>query len=229
VGSPFDLVLSSGFLAFGRHLGVLQAIERAGIEVDGLCGTSSGALIGALWAAGHSPEAILAEVTRWRMLRWLRPSPTPWRGLCSMSAILDHVRTLLPEQVSDLDRPFGVGVRAPGGRHALLTEGPLPEAVMASCAMPGIFAAVTIDGRRYLDGGAVDRVGLAAWRALRGARPTLVHVVDRTAGARDEGALDGAAVVRTPRSGASFWSLGDVRGRVDEARGLAERVLSTLA
>ena len=228
MGCPIDLVLSSGFLAFGRHLGVLQALERAGIEVEGLCGTSSGALIGALWAAGHSPESILAEVTRWRMLRWLRPSPTPWRGLCSMSAILDHVRTLLPGQVSDLDRPFGVGVRASGGRHVLLTEGPLPEAVMASCAMPGIFAAVTVDGRRYLDGGAVDRVGLTAWRALRGVRPTLVHVVDRTAGARDEGELDGATVVRTPRSGASFWSLGDVRARMDEARTLTAQALTAL-
>ena len=48
----FDLVLSSGFLAFARHVGVLRAVERSGQDVTGVCRTSSGALVGALWAAG---------------------------------------------------------------------------------------------------------------------------------------------------------------------------------
>ena len=46
-----DLVLSSGFLAFARHAGFLRAVEQLELPVEGLCGTSSGALSGALWAA----------------------------------------------------------------------------------------------------------------------------------------------------------------------------------
>ena len=58
----FDLVLSSGFLAFARHVGVLRAVERSGNEVSGLCGTSSGALVGALWAAGVSADRVLEKI-----------------------------------------------------------------------------------------------------------------------------------------------------------------------
>ncbi len=224
-----DLVLSSGFLAFGRHLGVLAAVEDAGLEIDAVCGTSSGALMGALWCAGLSPDEILEEATRWRPLRWLRPNPWVWRGLFSMDAALAHLRTLLPSSFSDLARPFAVGVRGPDRRHRLISEGALPEAVMASCAMPWIFAGRSLDaagGARCQDGGAVDRVGLASWRRWRGGkRPTVVHIVNRTAGARDEGDLGDALVIRTPASGASFLSLGDVGGRMAEARVVAAAAL----
>ena len=230
MSQPLDLVLSSGFLAFGRHLGVLAAVEDAGLEVAAVCGTSSGALIGSLWCAGLRPDAILAEATRWRPLRWLRLNPRPWQGLFSMGAALEHLRTMLPPRFSDLPRPFAVGVRGPDGRHRLLSAGALPEAVMASCAMPYVFGGVDVGVGRCQDGGAVDRVGLAAWRELRGGgRPTLVHIVDRTAGARAEGELGEAVVVRTPASGASFVSLGDIAGHMAEARATAAAVLGGLA
>jgi hypothetical protein len=63
------------------------------------------------------------------------------------------------------------------------------------------------------------------WRAWRGDRPVLVHLVDRSAGRDPVGVLDGLRVVRTPRSGATFWSLGDVSGGVALAK---ERALALL-
>jgi len=221
-----DLVLSSGFLAFGRHLGVLRALEETEYPIDGLCGTSSGALIGGLWAAGHDTQTIAELVTTKRPYRWIRPHWAVWRGAFSMRAFLALLRAHLPPTFSALNRPFGVGVCGPDGAHHLLTEGPLPEAVAASCAVPYLFSSVPVAGIRYQDGGAVDRLGLTAWRAHRGTRNTVVHVVERSLGHLDEPDLADTIVVRTPRSGASFWSLGDVDTRIQEAAALARTALN---
>ena len=51
----YDIVLSSGFLAFAAHAGFLAAVEDVGIKVRGVMGTSSGAITGALYAAGYTP------------------------------------------------------------------------------------------------------------------------------------------------------------------------------
>ena len=59
-----DIVLSSGFLAFASHIGFLRALEEADAPVKGVCGTSSGALVGALWASGLSTQEIERELFR---------------------------------------------------------------------------------------------------------------------------------------------------------------------
>ncbi len=221
----FDLVLSSGYLAFARHLGFLQAVEELGVEVEGVCGTSSGALIGALWAAGMPLAEQERQITAQRPLTLLRPSPTPWRGLCTIGPLLTRLRGWLPARFEELPRPLAVGVVGPDGQHRLLSRGPLPEAVAASCAIPYLFKPVPVDGVNYADGGAADRLGLEAWRALRGERELVVHLVDRSHGPAGDDALDGLRVVRSARSGAGFWSLGDVARQRDESRRAALGVL----
>ena len=57
-----DLVLSSGFMAFASHSGFLQGVQDAGLEVQGVCGTSSGALAGSLYCAGYSPAQVGREL-----------------------------------------------------------------------------------------------------------------------------------------------------------------------
>ncbi len=216
-----DLLLSSGFLAFARHIGVLQALQAAGRPFDAIVGTSSGALVGALFAAGHRPEAIAALVGDRRPLGLMRPSAQPWRGLCRLDPLIAFLSVNLPARIEDLPRPFAVGVIDGAGRHLLLTRGGLPQAVAASCAMPHVFAPVEVDGLPYADGGAADRLGLDAWRAFRPGRSAIAHEVARTAG-RDLGSdRSGVWTIRTPRSGASFWSLGDVPAQIAEARVLA--------
>lgn len=221
-----DLVLSSGFLAFARHLGFLTGVEEARLEASGLCGTSSGALVGAMWASGMSIEAIREELTSRPPSNMLQGHWRIWRGLFLFDRAIARLRELLPPRVEDLPMPFAAGVRAPGGGHALLTSGPLPEVVAASCAMPFVFAPVVVDGVQYQDGGAVDRLGIDRWRALRGDVPTVIHWVDRTAGKEDDVEVGDAIVVQTPRSGANFWNLGDVSGQLEEARSLTQAALS---
>lgn len=221
-----DLVLSSGFLAFARHVGVLAAMEEHGLRPDAICGTSSGALVGALWAAGHRAEEIGRVLSERAPIAGLRLRATPWSGLFSLAPLLERLESMLPATIEASPVPLAVGVMGPGRRHQLLTAGPLPQAVVASCAMPHVFAPILIDGTRYQDGGAVDRLGLEAWRAWRGDRAAVVHWVERTAGVDVGADLTGLRLIRTPRSGAKLWDLGDFWGQVEEAQVLARAVLA---
>ena len=56
------LVLSGGGATGLSHIGVLKALEERGIPIHYITGTSAGALVGALYAAGYSPEEIEAYV-----------------------------------------------------------------------------------------------------------------------------------------------------------------------
>ncbi len=229
MAEPHDLILSSGFLAFGRQCGFLDAVEDAVKEgtfsVDGICGTSSGAMVGALWAAGWPAHRIADELGGAPPMRWMKMSWTPWRGLFGMDRVISHLGRLLPDRIEDLSVPFGVGVVGPDGKATLLTEGPLAAAVAASCAMPIVFAPVQLPGGPHHDGGAVDRIGLDAWRAWRGIRPTIVHLVQRSAGPESAPLPEDVRVVHSERSRASFFSLGDLYGQLEETRAATEKVL----
>ena len=219
-----DLMLSSGFLAFARHLGVLESLETEGWNVQGVCGTSSGALVGALYASGMSLEEIAEELSAQVPLTQLAFHAAPWKGMFSLRRVVKRLHDWLPPRFSDLERPFAVGVMGADGQHVLLREGALPEAVAASCAIPMVFAPVLVEGVPYQDGGFVDRLGADAWTDWRGPRPTVVHLVDRSNGAPTP-PPENALLIRTPRSGAQFWSLGDFHGQIQEARSLADQAL----
>jgi NTE family protein len=223
-----DLVLSSGFLAFAAQAGVLRAVEETGVEVDALCGTSSGALAGALWLAGMPAEQILERLTASVPLRHVRPSLRPWRGLFSMEPVMRELERDLPANMADLKRPFATGVIDRERKARLLTEGPLPACVAASCAIPRVFAPVEVHGVAYRDGGVVDRTGLTAWREARPGRTVVLHLVESTSGTPTTDDLSGVHVIRNPRSGAQFWSLGDTRMRFERARANARAVLDAL-
>lgn len=220
-----DLVLSCGYLAFARQAGFLRAVEEAGLAVQGICGTSSGALAGALWAAGYPAGRIVEETSARRPLAQVRLHPRPWRGVLSMGRVLQRLGELLPARIEDLDLPFGIGVMTRTGERRLLTEGPLPEAVAASCAIPRLFAPVPVAGVALADGGLVDRTFLDPWLAHRGERPVLLHYVETSRLVADPVLVTGVTVVRNRRSGASFLSFGDFAAQVEEAR---QRTLQAL-
>lgn len=204
--APFDLILSSGFLCFSSHAGFATALEERSLAADAVVGTSSGALAGAMIAAGYSAHELTRELSRQRPLALVRPD-LPWRGLFSTDKLIARLRDvsfateleisptsavlcpfltlasawqLLPATFEELDRPLGVGVYTikDGKRKSLLlTSGDLPSAVAASCAVPRIFSRVHIGSEWYADGGAVDRTGVAAWRKWRPGKHAMVHLV----------------------------------------------------
>jgi len=229
-----DLLLSSGFLAFGRHIGFLEAIHAHEVDVAGVYGTSSGALVGAMWAAGRSTEDILAEVTARRPIDWMDMSWTPWSGVFDLTPMVERLRGFLPatfEKLRESGRAdLSVGVRRPDGRFCFVRDGDLPSSVAASCAMPWVFRKVNlmIGGQRLRcdDGGAVDRLGVTHWQECPHRQATaLVHLVDNSAGPKGHHDLSDFTVVRSRKSGAGFWKLGDVRARATVTRHEATRIL----
>lgn len=229
---PVDVLLSSGYLAFARHVGVLRVLEERAIPVDAVVGTSSGSLVGALWASGMSSEAILAQLETVRPWAFVALHAAPWRGLLSLDPMIAWLRSVLPATFDGLSRPFAVGVSVRGGGTVtphLLTTGPLPEAIAASCAIPGLFASpLAGPWGGWQDGGYADRLMAGPWRAWRGDRAGLAHAVARSAG-RDVPLPASLPVIRTGRARASLWSLRDVRVQADEAAADARRALDAAA
>lgn len=224
-----DLLLSSGFLAFARHAGVAAALQQRGIRPAAIVGTSSGSVVGALLAAGYDADAIAGALRGRRPIGLMRPHLRPWRGLARLDPFVALMRSLLPARFDQLQIPLAVGVIRPDGSHALLDRGDLPQAVVASCAMSHVFAPIAIDGVAYADGGAADRLALAPWRSWRPGRSAIAHEVARTAGRDVDGDRSGVVTIRTPRSGASFLSLGDFDGQLRQARDLALAALDAAA
>ena len=223
-----DLILSSGFLAFSRHLGVVEAIRARGVETQALVGTSSGALVGAFVQAGL-PLARVAEILAGEPpLRSLPLNRRPWLALFSTTRVAGILSRHLPRRFEDLPKPFAVGVCDRAGRHHLIRTGELVPALLASMAIPRIFPAVDIAGRSYCDGGVADRIGVHAWREWRPQQKAIVHIVARSRGREVPFDPKDTLVIRTPRTRAKFWSLGDFAGQLREARTLADRALLEL-
>lgn len=153
------LALGGGAALGGAHIGVLKAIEEKNIKIDFIAGTSIGALVGALFAAGKNSEEIKAVAKK---LDWSDISKIVFSkfGLLSNKKIGDLViRELGDINIEDLKIPFAVVSADIGtGEEVILTSGNLANAVMASSAIPGVFAPVTIDGRMLVDGGIVENV-----------------------------------------------------------------------
>lgn len=213
-----DVILSSGFLAFASHIGFLRALEEADVPVEGICGTSSGALVGALWVSGLSTHAIEKEVFQGRPISQLSLHPYIWRGLFSLHKLVNLLQDIAVERLEDASIPLGVGVCTSDWNPHIVTKGPLAEFVVASCSIPYLFSSVNIDGARYCDGGAGDRIGAKGWKELREPQKTMVHLVERSRGAKKEEGLNGSIVVRSPRSGVSLFSFGDYQARIERTR-----------
>ncbi|PSC74468.1 phospholipase [Micractinium conductrix] len=241
-GVKYDLVLSSGFLAFANHCGFLQAVDDVGLPVGGIMGTSAGALIGSLYAAGYAPREIVEVFANSAPIERLACSKRIWEGVLSMQPLIEELHTLLPASFADLQRDFAAGVVSASGQHVLLDRGSLPAAVTASAAIPVVFCPVEVPDREdgpFIDGGIKCRIGLDLWRQQRygsdpaAAAPAVVHLIgrsspfsgnDNTAGLNRQNAV----VVKSPKSGGSFFSYGDYETQFEAARQRALPVLRQL-
>jgi NTE family protein len=141
------------------HIGIMKALNEFGIEPSIISGTSAGAIIGALYAYGYSPEEIFGIVQKTKLLRILRPAFT-WTGLLTLEKTYKFFRSLLPTDSFDsLKIPLYIcGTDVRKGRAFYFSTGSLIRSVMASSAIPVIFAPVEINGKHYIDGGITNNL-----------------------------------------------------------------------
>lgn len=219
-----DVLLSSGFLAFARHIGFRRTLLKHSIDVTGICGTSSGSVVGALWANGMSESDMIDLLNVSRPLSQVDFHWQIWKGLFVFDTFKVRLREVLPEKIEDLPIPFGVGLCTMDRRAIVVTKGNLVDAIAASCAVPYMFHPMPFEGSLYRDGGFADRIGAVGWRAFRrnADLPAIAHIVNRSNGVANEMGLDNIPIVRTPRSFASLWSMGDFLGQLEEAAELTQ-------
>jgi len=151
------LALSGGGARGYAHLGALKAFDEAGLHFNIIAGTSAGSIVGALYSAGAKIEDIIdaAEVLDPKEIRTgplFIPSPA--------QKIEDVMRRYLGNMTFDkLTKKFAcVAVDLIEAKQVVLSEGVIARAVSASCAVPGVFRPVVIDGRHLVDGGVLNTI-----------------------------------------------------------------------
>ena len=190
-GGDTAFVLGGGGVLGACEVGMLQALLEAGIRPDLVVGTSIGALNGAFVAADPGPGAADKLGELWRDMTasgaltgsLLRRAGTLARSGTHVHAFAP-LRSLLREalpvgRIEDLAVPFQcVAASIERAAEHWFTEGPLAEAVLASCAVPGLFAPVRIGDEHFFDGGLVHSIPIGRAVAL-GARTVYVLQVGR--------------------------------------------------
>jgi NTE family protein len=155
------LALGGGAARGFAHIGVIKALEARDIQVDLVCGTSAGSVVGALYASGMSGIAInklaltmdQASISDWAM-------PFRTRGFLQGVALQNYLNTMLDNRpIEKMAKPLGiVATDLKSGQPILFQRGNTGIAVRASCSVPSVFEPVKIGGHEYVDGGLVSPV-----------------------------------------------------------------------
>jgi NTE family protein len=163
------LSLGSGGARGYAHIGVINELRDRGHEIVGVAGSSMGALVGGLEAAGKLDEYATwaSSLTQGAVLRLLDPSLTS-AGVLRAEKILDAVREILGEVViEDLAIPYtAVTTDLIAGKSVWLQRGPVDDAIRASIAIPGLIKPYVLDGRLLADGGILDPLPMAPIAAV---------------------------------------------------------------
>jgi len=165
--SGIGLALGGGFARGFAHLGVLKVLEQHHIRVSHIAGTSVGSVFGAAYASGAPLARILAasrtirfrDIARWSVSRL---------GLASNHRLADIIeRVFDSKQFEDMRIPLAVvATDLASGDPVVFRQGPLVEAIRASCAYPGLFEPIQIGTRCFVDGGLVAPVPSQAVRQI---------------------------------------------------------------
>jgi NTE family protein len=151
------LTLSGGGYRGIAHIGVLKALEEAGIIPEAIAGTSAGAVVGALYAFGVSTGDMLDFFKGIQLLsfgNYAFGKP----GWVDAESFYDRFHEILPDDnFSALKIPLQVtATDILKGELEVFSEGPLIRALLASAAFPGFFAPVEIGNGYYVDGGVLN-------------------------------------------------------------------------
>ena len=177
---PFALAMSSGFFAFFAHTGLLSVLVEEGLVPVRVSGSSAGALVTGAWASGADPGAIADRLLSLERSHFW--DPAPGLGLLRGRLFQTALEAMLPVGTFEECRvPAAVSVFDIAARRTrVITRGPLAPAIGASCAVPGMFHPVRLEGRFFWDGGIADRPGLAGMPPVPGERVLHHHIASRS-------------------------------------------------
>lgn len=157
------LALGTGGARGLAHIGVIEALEAAGFRIVAVAGSSMGALIGGIYAAGKLDVyrdwvCALQKMDVLKLVDWTLSGA----GVIKGDRIIDVLRELIgPVNIEDLPIPFtAVATDLDREREVWLARGPLFDAIRASIAIPTIFRPRALRGHRLVDGGLMNPLPL---------------------------------------------------------------------
>ncbi len=169
------LALGGGGVRGSAHIGVLRVLEREGIEIAALAGTSIGGMVGALYFTGHSPDVIeqaAAGFNRRKLFRRGKEARNSFLGLGGLTAFL--ASQFGDTSIEDLAVPFAVtATDLNSGEEVVLDQGSLLDAVLSTIAFPGIFPTHTIGERELVDGAVTNPLPVALVRSMAPGLPVV--------------------------------------------------------
>jgi NTE family protein len=184
-GGKIGLALGGGGARGLAHIGVLKVLERAGVAIACVAGTSMGGMLGAMYARGMTPREIETEALHFTRIRRLaRLIDIRLRlggsGVIKGGRIYRFMTEKLGETLTfaDLKLPFAVvTVDLLSGREVILTKGSVAAAVRATISVPAVFEPVEFDVYRLVDGGILNNVPVDVVRNLGAERVIAVDVL----------------------------------------------------
>ena len=165
------LALSGGAARGAAHIGVLEILEKEGIPIDMIAGTSAGAVAGALYAQRPNASRIKQQALElnWKRLAPLADLSLPKTGFIKGKKIKDLLISSFGGDVKfrDLGIPFAcVATDIESGEEVVINSGSVPEAVRASISIPAIFTVVSRGGRYLVDGSLVNPVPVSVVKRM---------------------------------------------------------------
>lgn len=167
-GEPVALALGAGGARGLAQIGVIEALQARGMNIVAVAGSSSGAMIGGVFAAGKLAEfsSRLSAMSRGEFLRLLAQPAFEQDGLVRGDRLVDAMREVVGDPlIETLPIDFvAVAVDLLRQREVWLRSGPLWQALRASFAFPGVFTPGSVNGRDLVDGGLLAPLPIAATR-----------------------------------------------------------------
>lgn len=153
------IALSGGGVRGIAHLGVLKALTESGIYLTKVSGTSAGAIAGAMFCQGYTPEEILKIIVETNYFKFLRPAIS-MTGFFKMNSVGNLFRLYLDhDDFAKLKIPLTVAATdIKKGKVRYYSEGELIRPIMASSCIPGMFDPIVIGKRFLVDGGILNNL-----------------------------------------------------------------------
>lgn len=230
------LVLGGGGSRGFAHIGVIKALEAAGVKPDIVAGSSSGAIVAALYASGYSGlelEQLAVDLDQGALIDFSLFGSGWVQGV----ALQDYVNNAVGQRpIEQLAKPFAVvATDAKSGKMVVFNRGDTGLAVRASSTVPDLFVPPVIDGIAYLDGGLTSPVPVRVAKAM-GADFVIAVDLTRWSRARDlaEADLQSADVVIRPQTVRTRLldftaKIQNIAAGYDAAREVAVRVAELIA
>ena len=161
------LALSGGAARGLAHIGVLKALKKNKIPIDFIAGTSSGAIVGAIYAAGMDPDIMEINAKKLGWFRFMK-FPVHWSGILSTHEIEKFlIQNIGSKEIPDINIPFAaVATDLKSGKEVIITEGSAARAAATSSAFPGIFSAVLSDKSMLVDGGLINNLPVSVVKKM---------------------------------------------------------------